>query len=243
MCDLQTMPASRDLPIPLVTVCLLLTHSSLAAASTVVGSLQPRGSPTGSPVLTSEDYSQYEDPTDDVLPNTVSPDNATRKRCDYNPCLESQTPCPELAATTRCLCPGFTLHTEAPEAPKLKSVSWNGSEVVVWWCAPYSFVTAYIATVGGQERQRFGKDQRRGGVGGVDHISEVCVAAMNDVGESSSSCMMYHPADRSLALRAGLIGGALGLLLLLLLAVLLWRRKRQRKQQTSYSMHDTAEIQ
>ncbi len=189
-----------------------------------------------------DDYDE-DDTFTSELPKTASPFVGPPKRCDYNPCLETQIPCTKLSASTGCLCPGFTLRTEAPEAPNLNSVSWNGSEVVVRWCAPYSYVTGYIVTIGGRERYMFGTDRRSGGVGDIAHISEVCVAAMNDVGESNGSCMMYQPRDNSLPLKAGLIGGALGFLLLLLLAVLLWRHKRQRKQQASISMHDTAETQ
>uniref|UniRef100_A0A3P8Q4L5 Uncharacterized protein n=1 Tax=Astatotilapia calliptera TaxID=8154 RepID=A0A3P8Q4L5_ASTCA len=172
---------------------------------------------------------------------TLIPSRGTLKQCDYDPCLEGQISCFELAASSNCLCPGFTLNNVPPEAPKLSSVSWNGSEVVLQWCTPYSFVTAYVVTVGGQERQKFEEDRRSGGVGEVGNIAEVCVVAVNDAGASEGSCMMYHPRDNSLPLTAGLIGGALGFLLLLLLAVLLWRHKRQRKQEATISMHNTAE--
>ncbi|XP_041808531.1 leucine-rich repeat neuronal protein 4 [Chelmon rostratus] len=235
------MAASRDFVFPLVIVCLLLIRG--CAPLPTMNPTRPLGSyefSAGALVLTSEDYSQYDDTVAPISSNTVPPHGGTVKRCDYNPCLESQIPCAELAASTGCLCPGFTPHNVAPEAPTLKSVSWNGSEVVIGWCAPYSFVTGYIVTIGGQDKQKFGKNQRAGGVGDIDHISEVCVAAVNDAGESKGSCMMYQPRDNSLPLKAGLIGGALGFLLLLLLAVLLWRHKRQRKQQAGISMHDAA---
>nr|XP_046267638.1 leucine-rich repeat neuronal protein 4 [Scatophagus argus] len=244
------MAASRDLPFPLVIMCLVLIrgYSSLPTTSGVAGtnpmrSPRPRGFPTGGNLLNTEDYSEYEDTVTPVLPKTVPPNRVTPKRCDYNPCLQSQIPCADLAASTGCLCPGSTLHNEPPQAPDLRSVSWNGSEVVIWWCAPNSYVTAYIVKVEGKERQKFGKDQRNGGVGNIDHNSEVCVVAVNDAGQSDGSCMMYQSRDSSLPLKAGLIGGALGFLVLLLLAVLFWRYKTQRKQQASISMHDTAETQ
>ncbi|XP_045897089.1 LRRN4 C-terminal-like protein [Micropterus dolomieu] len=240
----STMAASRDLPFPLVIVFLLLIrgYSTLPVTSQIPGTypLRPQGFLTEP--LPSEDYSQYEDTESPFSLKTAPPVKATSERCDYKPCLEGQIPCAVLAASTGCLCPGFTLHNVAPETPNLKSVSWNGSEVVVHWCAPYSYVTGYIVTVGGQERQKFGKDQRSGGVGDIDHLSMVCVVAVNDAGRNES-CKMYQPRDNSLPLKAGLIGGALGFLLLLLLAVLLWRHKRQRKQEDSISMHDTAEAQ
>lgn len=243
------MVPSRDLPLPLAIMFLFLIrgHSTLPTSEVAgMDSMRPPGSrrlSTGAPSLTSEDYSQYEDIDTSPSPKAVPPGGGTLKRCDYNPCLESQIPCAKLAAATRCLCPGFTLHNVAPETPELRSVSWNGSEVVIWWCAPYSYVTAYIVTVGGQERQKFGKDQRRAGVGNIDDISEVCVVAVNEAGASDGSCKMYQFRDSSLPLKAGLIGGALGFLLLISLVVLLWRHKRQRKQQASISMRDTAERQ
>lgn len=84
--------------------------------------------------------------------------------------------------------------------------------------------------------------RRSSGLGNIGYNTEVCVFAMNDAGQRES-CTTYQPKDKSLPLKAGLIGGALGFLLLLLLAVLLWRHKRQRKQEASISMHDTAEAQ
>lgn len=241
-----TMAALRDLPLPLVIICLVFIrgYAPLPTTSEVTGTnpitpLRASGFTSEARALPPTDY--YDDETDrPAVPETPF---TNVKRCDYNPCLENQTPCTDLAASTGCLCPGFTLHTEIPEAPDLKTVSWNGSEVVVHWCAPLSYITAYLVTVGEQERRRFREDQRRGAVGDIDHIAEVCVVAVNDAGRSKPSCTMYHPRDHSLPLKAGLIGGALGFLLLLLLAVLLWRHKRQRKQEASMSMHYIPETQ
>lgn len=233
------MAACRGLPFLLALVCLVLVRglSPLPTSSRVVRS--PQGFSTKEPFSTSEDYGE-EYPVSTQLPDVAPPTGGPRKRCDYNPCLENQVPCEKLAAAYRCLCPGATLPNEAPLAPRLESVSWNGSEVVIKWCAPYSHVTAYVATVGEVERKRFGKARRTGGLGNIEHISKVCVAAVNDAGVSKASCQMYQVPDSSLPLKAGLIGGALGLLLLLLLVVLLWRHKRQRKQQAGISMHNTA---
>ncbi|KAM4545029.1 LRRN4 C-terminal-like protein [Odontesthes bonariensis] len=203
----------RNLPFPLVIMCLVSIrgYCPLPTTSGVPGTY-PKG-----------DYYDYEDT---VTP--LSPGGGSFQRCDYNPCRESQIPCEELSASDRCLCPGITLHHQPPGAPDLKSVSWNGSDVVLRWCEPYSHVTSYIVTVGGQEKQRFTREQRSGAVGEIDDIAEVCVMAVNEAGESDRSCMMYQPKD-NWALTAGLIGGALGFLLLLLLVVLLWRCRRQRK--------------
>lgn len=246
------MAASRDLPFPLMIMCLVLIRgysplptTSEAAEMNPTRPHIPRRSSAGVFSSTLDDYSEYEDITTPpvVLPEPVSPGGGTLKRCDYNRCLENQIPCAQLAASKGCLCPGFTPQDKVPEAALLRSVSWNRSEVVIQWCAPFSHVTGYIVTVGGQERQRFGKDRRSGGVGNIAQGSEVCVVAVNEAGASNGSCLMYQYKDSSLLLKAGLIGGALGFVLLLLLVILLWRHKRQRKQQGSISMHDTAETQ
>lgn len=233
------MAASTGLPIALTFACLLFTRGS-SSLPTTSGRTRTW---TEVPWLALEDYSQYEDETTTASPSTGAPDGGSLKPCDYKPCVENQVPCAELAASTRCLCPGFTLHNEVPDEPHLRSVSWNGSEVVLQWCAPNSYVTAYHVTVGGQERKRFGKERRRGGVGTIQDISKVCLLAVNDAGASRPSCQMYQHRASRLSLRAGLIGGALGLLLLTSLLVLLWRRKRQRKEQASISMQDPAERQ
>lgn len=239
--------ASRDRPFLLVIVCLVFIrgHSTLPMTSQLTGTdpvkpLMPRGFLTDVFVFPTEDYNQYEDTSTPITPNRAATHGGIFQRCAYSPCLENQISCTELAASTGCLCPGFTLHNQLPEAPDLKSVTWNGSEVIIQWCAPNSYVTSYTVTVGGEERQTFGKNQRSGALGDIDHITEVCVVAVNDSGVSGASCMMHHPRDDSLPLKAGLIGGALGLLLCLLLGVLLWRHRRQRKQ-ASISMYDTDE--
>uniref|UniRef100_A0A665U3E0 Uncharacterized protein n=1 Tax=Echeneis naucrates TaxID=173247 RepID=A0A665U3E0_ECHNA len=168
-------------------------------------------------MLSTEDYYDLDDPVTPNSPIRMSKPTLT-ERCNYNPCLEGQS-CKVLADSTGCLCPGLTLPSVAPEKPNLKSVSWNGSQVVIEWCAPNSYVTAYVVTVAGKERQKFGNNRRTGAVGMIDHTAKVCVAAENDSGISDGSCMKYQPGDSSLALKAGLIGGALGFLLLLFLAI------------------------
>ncbi|CAK6953741.1 LRRN4 C-terminal-like protein [Scomber scombrus] len=240
------MAARRDLPFPLVIICLVFIrgYTPLPTASEVTWTnptrpLRPSGQPHETRALPPDDYYDDGDMDPSIVPATVSHGGETSQKCDYDSCLENQPSCAVLKATTGCLCPGITLHKEIPMAPDLKTVSWNGSVVVVKWCAPNSQITSYTVKVEGQRSWTFGKDQRSGRVGAIDHIAEVCVFAVNDAGESKGSCMMYHPRDNSLPLKAGLIGGALGFLLLLLLAVLLWRHKRQRKQEAGFSMHDT----
>ncbi|XP_047462053.1 leucine-rich repeat neuronal protein 4 [Mugil cephalus] len=241
------MTAFGDLLFPFVISCLLFIRGyyPLPAGLEDTGMetmrpLQPDGVSTKALEFPLANDYDYEDHTTSA-PIGLSTPRGTFRKCDYNPCLENQIPCTEQAASTGCLCPGFTLHNTIPEKPILRSVSWNGSEVIVSWCAPSSHVTAYVVTVGGQERQKFGGDKRSGAAGKVDDLEEVCVVAMNDAGESGGSCRMYEPRSRSWPLTAGLIGGALGLLVLVLLAVLLWRHKRQRKLEGIISTDNTIE--
>uniref|UniRef100_A0A672G2S4 Uncharacterized protein n=1 Tax=Salarias fasciatus TaxID=181472 RepID=A0A672G2S4_SALFA len=233
------------------TQCKFISFSNLnslcplPAATQVPGTrpsrpVKPRGFPLDAATRPPDAY--YDDETvTPIVPKAASPEARTDQHCAFSPCAENQTPCSELAASTGCLCPGFTLHNAAPLTPDLRSVQWNGSEVVLRWCAPYSHISSYVATVGGRQRRTFEEGRRSGSLGRVDHISQVCLFAVNDGGESDASCKMFYPRDRSLPLTAGLVGGALGLLLLVLLAVLLWRHRKQRKQEASISAHNAAE--
>ncbi|XP_029375509.1 LRRN4 C-terminal-like protein [Echeneis naucrates] len=235
------MAPSKILPFPLGIICLLFIGGFCPIPTTAGGTgtnPRPSGSLAKAQMLSTEDYYDLDDPVTPNSPIRMSKPTLT-ERCNYNPCLEGQS-CKVLADSTGCLCPGLTLPSVAPEKPNLKSVSWNGSQVVIEWCAPNSYVTAYVVTVAGKERQKFGNNRRTGAVGMIDHTAKVCVAAENDSGISDGSCMKYQPGDSSLALKAGLIGGALGFLLLLFLAILLWRHLRRRKQEVSISMRSTA---
>ncbi|XP_077596889.1 leucine-rich repeat neuronal protein 4 [Stigmatopora nigra] len=221
-------------------ICLLLFAGSISQPTTNqwprtnwTDVLRPRASEDLE--IPPDAYYEQEDDITTVSSKTVLTNDGMSKKCDYNPCEENQPPCGELAATNKCLCPGSTSDLEAPRPPFLKTATWSGSEVVLRWCSPYSFVKAYKVTVGGKERQIFGSDRRNGGVGPIETVSEVCLVATNDAGDSEGSCMMYKPGDGNLPIKAGLIGGALGLLLLLLLAILLWRRRRQRRVQNNSS--------
>ncbi|XP_074528518.1 leucine-rich repeat neuronal protein 4 [Halichoeres trimaculatus] len=235
----SSMASYRDHLFLPVIVCLLLIRGSSSLPTSSDENLMRPLTSYGSPDEKDDYYDTYPDVTSEVPSITHPPSSGKPKRCDYNPCLENQIPCDDLASSTGCLCIRRTLPSEAPEAPEVKSVSWNGSEDVIQWCAPYSYVTQYVVKVGGKERQRLGMDQRSSGLGIIEDVALVCVVAMNDMGSSEESCKMYQPRDSSLPLKAGLIGGALGFLLLLLLAVLLWRHRRQRKQEASISMHNT----
>ncbi|XP_030602455.1 leucine-rich repeat neuronal protein 4 [Archocentrus centrarchus] len=238
------MAAMRDLLSPLGIICLVFIrgYCPLPMALQGMHPMRTRGPSSHSSedqFVSTEDYSQYEDIVTTTSSKRLTPGGGTLQQCDYDPCLEGQTSCFQLAISTHCLCRGLPLN-EVPKAPSLSSVSWNGSKVVLKWCAPYSHVTAYIVTVGGEERMTFGEGERSGAVGDIDDIAEVCVKAVNNAGASDGSCMIYHPKDNNLALTAGLIGGALGFLLLVLLVILLWR---QRKQEATISMSNTAETQ
>ncbi|KAM4620922.1 leucine-rich repeat neuronal protein 4 [Polymixia lowei] len=228
------MTASRDPSLPLVIVFLALLRgcASFATPSQVhgtnpTGPLRPRMSANEGSELLSEDYDTLYDKTSATT--SPSPVFLGNQLCRYDVCLEMQPPCAKLAASTGCLCPGISLDNVVPEAPAVKRVSREGSEVVVWWCAPYSSVSSYKVMVAGQERQEFGEDRRHGTVGEVDHGTEVCVVAVNDAGVSKGSCITYQSTDNNVPLKAGLIGGALGFLLLFSLAVLLWRHRMRRK--------------
>lgn len=235
----STMAGLWDLLLPLMMMMMIFFFRTLNSLPTTsqppefehLDAVTLLGSPTEGYVHVPEDYGFFDDTTTSPPPIII----ATNERCDYKPCLDDQPSCYELSATTGCLCPGFTLNDVPPEAPSLEGVAWNGSEVVVKWCEPLSDVSEYVVTVGGQDRHRFGRERRSGGIGQVDNVVQVCVSAVNEAGESVATCAMYQPEDRSLPLTVGLIGGALGLLLVLLLGVLVWRRRRQRKQEADIS--------
>nr|XP_049599746.1 leucine-rich repeat neuronal protein 4 [Syngnathus scovelli] len=235
------MAASRH--VPLMVICLLLFSGSTPQPTTKqkpeVNRTRPLR-PSEPLEFPPDEYYDIEQDVTTVAAAAGSTDRGTLKKCDYNPCKEDQPDCSELKIINHCWCPGLSSQFEAPQPPFLRTAKWNGSSVVLSWCAPSSFVKAYRVTVGGIERQMFGKDRRSGGVGLIENISEVCVVALNDTGESEASCIMYQPKDQSLSLKIGLIGGALALLLLLLLALLLWRRRQQRKHQNSISVRGTA---
>lgn len=238
------MAGGRDCPhLPQVVLLLLALlrrgHAPFVTPSQASGTsaMRPRGAVNGAMTLPSSSfYDSFEDTVATILPKSVPPNNGSP--CDYDVCRESQAPCLQLAASTGCLCPGVSLYNVPPEPPLLKGLSRDGSEVVVRWCAPYSYVTSYKLTVGGQERQEFGEGQRSGTLGRVNQEVEVCVVAVNDAGASKGSCVTYQPEDNGVSLRAGLIGGALGFLLLFSLAVLLWRHRVRRKTEARISTQE-----
>ncbi|XP_006642843.2 leucine-rich repeat neuronal protein 4 [Lepisosteus oculatus] len=163
-------------------------------------------------------------------PRPAPASRAGRQVCDYDPCRHEQTPCAALREASGCLCPGVSGPTVTPEPPRLREVVQQGSEVRVHWCAPTSTVERYWVTVEGGAPLVFGERSRVAALAGG--MYEVCVAAENGAGRSAPSCSLPQAtADASLALQAGLIGGALLLLLLLSLGgLLLWRRRRAHRR-------------
>ncbi|KAJ8266424.1 hypothetical protein GJAV_G00130260 [Gymnothorax javanicus] len=181
-----------------------------------------------------EDYSVYDDPTPQPPDISTPPMNGKPQRCDYDPCRDQQQPCVELLAISGCQCPGLSGPHQLPEAPFLKQIVQQGTEVVVEWCAPSSTVSYYQVEVEGKEPLMFTGVSRRAVLKDLKVGERVCVKAGNNAGVSSPqqhSCTRYQPeSDGNLALKAGLIGGAVGFLLLLSLVIfLLWRKKACRK--------------
>uniref|UniRef100_A0A8C6T0K0 Uncharacterized protein n=1 Tax=Neogobius melanostomus TaxID=47308 RepID=A0A8C6T0K0_9GOBI len=209
ICWASAMTGRRDLPLPLMMICILRTISSMPTTSKPP-QFDPQdavtllGSSTEDFVLGTEDYREL-----DYTNTHSAPIIPTNERCDYKPCLDDQPSCDDLSKTTGCMCPGLILYNEVPKAPNLGPVTWNGSEVIVKWCEPVSYVLGYVVTVGGQEK-RFGKEKRSGSIGQVNNVAQVCVSAVNDAGKGGESCMMYQPEDKSLPLTLGLIGGRWG---------------------------------
>ncbi|XP_076130676.1 uncharacterized protein LOC143112293 [Alosa pseudoharengus] len=179
----------------------------------------------------SEDYEElYNTPT--IASITRPGPSHLPKPCYQNLCQDLPAPCAKLAAESGCSCPGVSMGPRAlPEAPSVKILWRAGDEPEVRWCAAHADETRYRVLVGGKQVNEF-KDLKRSTVmTGLSAGEEVCVQAVNDVGESALKCEVYKPPKEgsSLALKVGLIIGALGLLLLVSLAILLWRQRSRRK--------------
>ncbi|KAJ7996641.1 hypothetical protein DPEC_G00239150 [Dallia pectoralis] len=236
------MSANKDTPTPAIILLLALLNgsSSFLVRSDPSGTnhtatlpLRPRGHNYDMLELNSYDY--YDDASDPPGQRPFIPtQKPSPQPCAYDLCRELQTPCYQLAVSSGCLCPGETGPHEVPEAPRIRRLTTNESTVVAQWCAPESVVTRYYVTVGnGLRTFAFGPGNRTGAIGEVNPGEEVCVVAVNDRGSSHRhirSCIVYNPrGNDSLALKASLIGGTLGLLVLLSLGLLLWRHRAQRK--------------
>ncbi|KAJ8014901.1 hypothetical protein DPEC_G00020590 [Dallia pectoralis] len=221
---------------------LLLTPDLLSTRLLLI-----RAVPTSSPVTHHKiqyntevgfDY-DYEDNRDSSHspPNynraaSASPPLVQPKPCDYQPCQENQVPCSQLSSQTGCLCPGRSGDDMPPHSPHLqKLVPAADGRAEIRWCAPSSVVSGYRVLIEHRkEPLHFGADSRRGFLVELEAGVKVCVEAINMAGisaHSELSCLRYEPEDTTnLALKAGVIGGGLGLLLLLsLIGLLFWRRK------------------
>ncbi|KAJ8348190.1 hypothetical protein SKAU_G00267790 [Synaphobranchus kaupii] len=245
----ETMAAKRTQPYVIVPFILVLSSSyaekHLTGGNGTKTLILPR-TLEGVGLNPDEDYNSYEEDTWLPTKPSLPPNLGKPQRCDYDRCRDQERPCVELSAASGCQCPGLSGPQEVPEAPYLKEVSQQGSDAVVKWCAPASTVSHYQIVVKDREPLVFMGLSRMGVLKDLEAGATVCVEAVNAAGVSSPvqySCMTYEPeSDGSLALKAGLIGGALGLLLLLSLVIfLLWRRKVCGKSGGRSSSHTTDE--
>lgn len=187
----------------------------------------------------SEDYENVYGPT--KRPTVRPGPPRSLEKCYKNLCEDLPAPCDKLAKESGCLCPGSSIGPGAlPDPPTVKVLWQAGGAPEVRWCAAYAYNTVYKVLVGGQEVGEFNELKRMTVFENLSAGAEVCVQASNEVGTSAlgkHSCEVYNPPkdSASLALKVGLIGGALGLLLLILIAVLLWRQRSPRKDRANVS--------
>lgn len=164
--------------------------------------------------------------------------------CGYNPCLENQEPCLDIAERTGCLCPGVSRADVPPHAPRINALrpiseGEDRGKVEVQWCAPSSVVSKYRVVFQGSGRKplEFSAFLRKGSVGELDVGDKVCVEAVNKAGQSvptEFSCQRYDPPGSSdQRLLAGVIGGGVTLILILIIvAVSLKKCKSCQKGKT-----------
>lgn len=170
-------------------------------------------------------------------PTEVTTTQFTPRECEYDPCVVPKVPCSEIAAQTKCYCPGITGPDELPAAPYIKELKQGASGLVeVHWCAPQSTVSYYkVITEGGHEAHTFSNFSRTGLVQGVIAGARVCVVAGNNVGlstESEKSCAHFEPRNQVIPMSGVIAGGIFCLLALVLAVVLLCRWKRGRKNRS-----------
>ncbi|XP_029368549.1 leucine-rich repeat neuronal protein 4 [Echeneis naucrates] len=186
---------------------------------------------------TEDDYSS---PPDVISPVNVPNTKQETNFCEYNPCLENQEPCSEVAARTGCLCPGLSGEDVPPRSPRIQALlpitaGTNKNKVEVQWCAPPSAVTKYKVVVEGHDGDVFEFENalRHGLLGSLEVGTRVCVQAVNNAGQSPPtefSCQRYDPPSSDQNLLALIIGGGVAfLLLVILIAVILWKQKVCRK--------------
>nr|XP_057919370.1 LRRN4 C-terminal-like protein [Doryrhamphus excisus]XP_057919371.1 LRRN4 C-terminal-like protein [Doryrhamphus excisus]XP_057919372.1 LRRN4 C-terminal-like protein [Doryrhamphus excisus]XP_057919373.1 LRRN4 C-terminal-like protein [Doryrhamphus excisus]XP_057919374.1 LRRN4 C-terminal-like protein [Doryrhamphus excisus] len=220
----------------------LSTSPATDAASTSLPSTRPRITFITGFALDDYDDDYDEDdlasrPPPEVLATTRT-HFLQRALCQFNPCLENQVPCAELAASTRCLCPGISGPDTPPHAPRVHALvpireGSNRGQVEVQWCSPSSVVTQYRVLVEGQGGQvmDFGSAFRRSPVGFLEAGTRVCVEAVNKAGHSEPSqfsCQRYDPPSSDHEVLVAVIGGGIALLLLILAAIF-WRCWKSQK--------------
>lgn len=224
---------------------LLHSHLFTHAASTSPPVTRPRImflTVLGSDDNYDDDYTEDHSPPPEVLyPKRTTLLRQEPQLCKYNPCLENQEPCTQLADRTGCLCPGVSGADKPPHAPRIQvllqvSEGDNRGKVEVQWCAPSSVVSGYRVVIEGRGGGglEFGEVSRRGVVGSLEVGTKVCVEAVNNAGHSTPSefsCKRYDPPESSdHKLLAGVIGGGVALLLLLIIgAVILWQYQMRKK--------------
>lgn len=167
----------------------------------------------------------------DIEYTEVTRGAGNQQLCNYDLCVAQQESCQEIAAKIGCLCPGITPHSEPPFSPEVKGVTpVENGQVIVYWCAPFSFVSKYRVTVEEGQSYDFGETFRNATLTGVRVGQKVCVQAMNNAGVSSlaeGSCSTYKLEKvANTPLLAGVIAGGAGFILLLtVVALVMWRRK------------------
>ncbi|XP_062845083.1 LRRN4 C-terminal-like protein [Trichomycterus rosablanca] len=218
--------------------CFILIITSDLVSPTRRNATRRPGAPHPRFSNTNEDYNDYYG--EDLLsPATTLKPAGTPKPCHFDLCQDQQVSCHELAKATGCSCPGISGHFQPPDPPHLRILSSEApGTVVVHWCAPASAVTHYVVLVGGQDEGRqAGERTRLMDLGDIAPGTEVCVQAVNRAGISargSLSCARFEPRgpESGLALKLGLIGGAVVLAVVLVLALLTWRCRRRQKAPT-----------
>lgn len=170
-----------------------------------------------------------------------------KQLCRYDPCSETQEPCPDVALKTGCLCPGISGANVPPHAPRIHVLQpvregEHMGKVEVKWCAPSSVVSVYRVVIHGQEEdtQEYQAGSRRGFVQSLEAGTQVCVEAVNKAGHSipsDFSCKRYDPPESSEShMLAAVIGGGVALLVLVIVvAVILWKFKICQKRKTDSS--------
>ncbi|ROL40668.1 Leucine-rich repeat neuronal protein 4 [Anabarilius grahami] len=216
-----------------VILLLLINFLDLSSSSSSQNATRPR-SYSGE----TDDYSVLEDTsTEPPGSSSTTSEDTEHNFCDYSMCVEHQQTCAELATATGCFCPGLE-RVLPPSPPTLSYLTQKDDKgVLVHWCAPTSIVTHYKVLVKDKDRVReipVEEKKRTTVLRDVAAGALVCVVAVNKIGvsaENKQSCATFKPQhpDSGLALKLGIIGGAVGLIVLLILALLLWRHKKRRE--------------